>query len=129
MAEPQTCGQGLAENAAIPRLLGELVDALADNLERHMPSLDVTDDAGRAEHSAYERLTGRHRRIADDLRAVAEDMASQRDLPGAPHDMQVLGSPAVAEAFDRFVAAERALAAHLEHSLSRDEQMLRAMRG
>jgi hypothetical protein len=129
MAEPQTCGQGLAQHSAIPRLLGELVDALAENLERHMPALDLGDDAARVEHAAYERLAGRHRQIAAELRSVAEDMAGQRDLPMGPHDMDVIGSPEVAEAFAGFVAAERALAAHLQRSLEGDEAMLREMRG
>jgi hypothetical protein len=129
MAEPQTCGEGLAEHSAVPRLLAELVDALAENLERHMPALDLTDDDARAEHTAYERLAGRHRRIAADLHSAAEEMASHRELPMGPHDMDVLSSPAVADAFARFIAAERALAAHLERSLASDEQMLRRMRG
>lgn len=129
MAEPQTCGEGLAEHSAIPRLLAELVDALADNLERHMPALDLTDDGGRAEHAAYERLASRHRQIAADLQAAADDMAGQRELPMGPHDMDVIAAPAVAEAFARFVAAKRALAAHLERELAADERMLRELRG
>jgi hypothetical protein len=128
VAEPRTCGQGLAEHSAIPRLLAELVDALAENLERHMPSLDLRDDAARAEHAVYERLAARHRGVAADLRSAAEDMAGRRDLPMGPHDMDVLGSPEVAQAFGRFVAAERELAAHLERSLAGDEAMLREMR-
>ncbi len=118
-----------ANASGMAALLGELVDALAENLERHMPALDMGDDAGHAEHAAYERLAGRHRQIAAELRSVAEDMAGQSDLPMGRHDMDMIGSPEVAQSFARFIAAERELVAQLQRSLERDEALLREMRG
>ncbi|MBV9543637.1 MAG: hypothetical protein JOY61_04605 [Chloroflexi bacterium] len=38
-----TCGRGLAANAALPRLLSELMGAQADVLERHTRAIDTTD--------------------------------------------------------------------------------------
>jgi hypothetical protein len=125
MEEQQTCGKGLAENSVLPRKAGELIDALAENLELHLDALDRGDDAGRAEHDAYTSLAARHRRIAADLRSVSEEMAGYRDLPMAPHDMAVIGSPRIGEAFARFLAAEQELAAVLEAGIRRDEAMLR----
>jgi hypothetical protein len=119
MAQPQTCGQGLAEHAALPRALGELIDALAENLAVHVRALDPDDEAAQAERAVYEGLAERHREIAAQLLAVAEEMASRRDLPMGRHDPEVLSSPEVVGAFERFVAAERAAADLLEAWLER----------
>jgi hypothetical protein len=129
MAEPQTCGQGLAEHSALPRTLGDLTDALAENLELHMRALDPADDAARPEHAAYASLAARHRHIAAQLRSVSEEMAGQRDLPMGRHDPDVLSSPEVLDAFARFIAAEREVATLLERWLERDDAMLRDARG
>jgi hypothetical protein len=123
--EQQTCGKGLAEHSVLPRKAGELIDGLAENLELHLDALDRGDDAARAEHDAYTSLAARHRRIAADLRSVSEEMVGYHDLPIAPHDMAVMTSPRLGEAFARYVEAERELAAVLEAGIRRDEAMLR----
>jgi hypothetical protein len=124
MEEQQTCGKGLAEHSALPRAAGTLIDALAENLELHLEALDRANDAARAEHDAYTSLAARHRAIAADLRSVSEEMAGYRDLPMAPHDMAVMTSPRLGEAFARLVAAERELAAVLDAAITRHEAML-----
>jgi hypothetical protein len=124
MEEQQTCGKGLAEHSALPRAAGALIDALAENLEVHLEALDREDDAARAEHDAYTSLAARHRAIAGALRSASDEMSGYRDLPMAPHDMAVMTSPRVGEAFARLVAAERELAAVLETSIRRHEAML-----
>jgi hypothetical protein len=129
VAEHQTCGQGLAEHSTIPRMLGELTDALAENLEVHLRALDATDDVGRAERNAYVSLAAQHRQIAAQLHEVGEEMAGYRDLPMARHDERALAAPDAIEAFTRFVAAERQLHGAVEQSLERDEAMLRQARG
>jgi hypothetical protein len=129
MAEPQTCGQGLAEHSALPRKLGELTEALAENLEIHMRALDPADEAAQAEHTAYASLVARHRGIAAELRSVSEEMAGHRDLPMGRHDEAVMSSPEVLDAFARFVGAEREVATLLEGWLEHDEAMLREARG
>lgn len=129
MADQQTCGQGLAEHSVIPRMLGELIDALAENLEVHIRALDLTDDAAHAEHDAYVSLAAQHRQIAAQLQAVAAEMAGYRDLPMGRHDERAMSSPDVIEAFTRFVAAERQLHSMLEQALECDEGMLRQARG
>jgi hypothetical protein len=129
VAEQQTCGQGLAEHSVIPRMLGELTDALAENLEVHLRALDLTDDAARAEHDAYVSLAAQHRQIAAQLQEVGEEMAGYRELPMGRHDERAMASPDVIETFTRFVAAERQLHAALEQGLERDEAMLRQARG
>jgi hypothetical protein len=129
VAEQQTCGQGLAEHSVIPRMLGELTDALAENLEVHLRALDLTDDAARAEHDAYVSLAAQHRQIAAQLQEVGEEMAGYRELPMGRHDERAMASPDVIETFTRFVAAERQLHGALEQGLERDEAMLRQARG
>jgi hypothetical protein len=53
MTQPQTCGEGLAQNSPLPIKLGELAAAIAGNLEAHMPALDTDDANAAAEHRAY----------------------------------------------------------------------------
>jgi hypothetical protein len=45
--EPPTCGKGLAENSALPALMGKLLAAMVENLEAHMKALDLTDQNSR----------------------------------------------------------------------------------
>jgi hypothetical protein len=113
----------------LPATLGELVAAVATNLEVHLESLDLGDDAAKAEHDVYVKLAERHRQIAAQLRATAAEMAAQRDLPMGRHDPDKMTSSKAVAAFERLVQVERELAAllrqrHLEH-----EQMLAAARG
>jgi BMFP domain-containing protein YqiC len=121
-----TCGEGLAEHAALPALLGELEDALAATLEQHMKSLPGDDAAARREHEAYSGVAAKHRAAAALLRAAAAEMAGHRDLEAAPHDMSVLLSPQAIEPFARFVELEERLAELLRGAIERDRRMLAA---
>ena len=127
MAEQPTCGQGLAEHAAIPAGIAEVAEAMADNLQLHMNALDLDDDAARQEHSVYLRLAEEYRQAATRLRVVGQEMAAQRDLPMGRHDQQALGSQEVAEAFRRFVTAKEELVAVLQRLLQQDQQLLAQM--
>jgi hypothetical protein len=129
MAGEPTCGQGIAEHAAIPERMAELTAAVADNLEAHMVALDPEDADARREHEVYRRLAAAHREVAARLRALGEDMAGSRDLPMGRHDLAAMSTPAVAAAFERFVAAERDLGTLLQGRLEGDEAMLGQMRG
>lgn len=120
-----TCGKGIAAAADLPDQLGRLLAARAEVLERHTRALDVTDANGRREHEAYMDLVGRHRAIAADLEALAEQMRGYRDLPMAEHNMEVMMDPnGQGAAFREFVELERALAGFLTESVKEDEQML-----
>jgi hypothetical protein len=125
----QTCGRGLAENSRLPAKMGEVVDLLAENLERHIPGLDVNDMASRIEKEVYERLAGTFRGIAESLRLAAEDMSAQRDLEMGRHDMDALSTPEVADTFSRFVAAEEELLELLRGKLEQERAMLAQMPG
>jgi hypothetical protein len=129
MAEPQTCGQWVADHAVLPAMLAEVTEALADNLQVHMKALDLDDEAARQEHAVYLRLAEEHRQAAARLRALGQDMAAPRDLPMGGHDEQALAAPDVAEAFQRFVGAKQELAALLQRMLEDDRRMLAGMAG
>jgi hypothetical protein len=60
MEEQPSCGRGLAERSALPDKLGDLVAAVADNLEAHLIALDLTDENARTEHDAYVTLAREH---------------------------------------------------------------------
>jgi hypothetical protein len=124
-----TCGKGLAEHSALPAKLGELIAALAENLEVHQGTLDLGDDRSRRELDVYVKLAREHRSIAAQLGEVARHMASYRDLPMGRHDDRALAEPKVAEAFATFVRAERELLAQLQVAVERDEAMLGAIGG
>jgi hypothetical protein len=124
LEEQPTCGQGVAEHSVLPARLAEVTDAMAANLGAHTKALDPDDEAARQEHAVYLRLARGHRQAAAELRAIAEDMAAQRELPMGRHDEKVLGSPEIVEAFQRFIAAKQALLILLQELLEQDQRML-----
>ena len=124
MAYQQTCGKGLAERSGIPATLAELIDALAANLETHMPAIDRSEESGRQEYEAYGRLHKELGEIARRLRETAHRMAGYGDLPMPRHDPEVMASPQVLEAFQTYVRIEEELITMLEQALLRDRAML-----
>jgi hypothetical protein len=128
MEKPQSCGQGLAAHSAIPTLVGELMDAVGQNLELHMRSLG-DDVNARREYDAYASLVKQHRDISEALRAAGAEMASYRDLPMGAHDIAILSAPEATAAFERYVIARRELEAALRVTGEADDRMLELMRG
>src|SRR5688500_19489028 len=126
--EQQTCGKGLAEHSALPASLGELLASTARVLEMHMKALDPSDANAKRELDAYRDVAVAHRRIANELATLAERMASYRTLPEAPHDMDVMMSPAPRHAFAGFVAQEERVIALLQSRLESDRAMLAEMK-
>jgi hypothetical protein len=124
MTEQRTCGQGLAAHAPLPAALGRLTAAVAEVLDGHLPSLDPSDAASRAEHRVYVGLVAEHRRLARDLDALGTTMAAQRDLPMGRHVESDDANDRTRRAFAEFVAAERALAKLLGERPPKDEAML-----
>jgi hypothetical protein len=127
MDDQPTCGKGLAENAALPAKLGDLVAALADVLEAHLPALDVTDAASLAERDVYLDLVREHREAAVQLKAIATQMAGYRDLPMGRHIETGMAALRVCDAFQRFIKSERELLALLQRRVEEDQEMLAAM--
>jgi hypothetical protein len=127
-ADGPTCGQGLAEHSELPLTLADLFDRSAENLEVHSDTLDLTDEHARTERDVWLRAAAEHRSLASQLRATGELMAQQRDLPMPRHDARALSSPQVIAAFERFAAAEQAVAAILADWVERDQAMLQQAR-
>lgn len=128
MEEQPSCGRGLAERSALPAKLGELVAAVADNLEAHLIALDLTDENARAEHDAYVTLAREHRKASDQLQSTGRRMAGYRDLPTGKHDARGMLSPKIAEAFAKFASLEQELLTFLQRAVERDQRMLAGMR-
>jgi hypothetical protein len=129
MDERPTCGQGVAEHSVLPAGLAEVAEAMAANLEIHTKALDRDDEAARQERAVYLRLARAHRQAAAGLRAIAEDMSAQRELPMGRHDEKMLASPEVVETFQRFVMAKQELSVLLQQLLEQDRRMLAEMDG
>ena len=127
-SEPQTCGKGLAENSILPAKLGELISAMAGNLDAHRKALDLTDPNSRAEDDAYEKLLKELRQTAAQLSVTASEMAGYRDLPMGRHDEKAMTHPRVREAFEKFVQYKRELLELLEQTEERDHKLLEVMR-
>lgn len=78
MEQQPTCGQGLAQHAALNGKLADVFGAAAENLELHLTSLDPKDKASRPEFDAYvalatlERLITGKRDLATSLQGWAE---------------------------------------------------------
>jgi hypothetical protein len=84
----------------------------------------VLEDANsRKEDDVYRDLAVSYQRIAAELRATAERMSAQRDLPMGAHDESRWSDTHMA-AFSRFVHEQGALASVLRTAAARDEQML-----
>lgn len=127
MDNPTTCGQGLAEHAALPSRMSDLVLALAEVLERHTKALDLTDAAARMELHAYQDLTQRFGTIAISLQAVSREMERHRGLPMAAHHADKLADPDLTTAFAEYAARAQQLFELLQHSLERHRHMLDEM--
>ena len=78
MPEEPTCGQGLAEHAELPLLLGELMGSGADNLQAHLPGLVSSDVNSQNEKHVYEHLATRLREAGALLHAIGTEMAGIR---------------------------------------------------
>jgi len=126
--EQPTCGKGLAENSILPAKLGELISAMAENLEVHRKALDLTDQNSQAEYDAYEKLLKELRQIAAQLSVTAYEMAEYRDLPMGRHDEKAMTHPRVREPFEKFIERKQELLSLLEQTAERDSQLLKMMR-
>ena len=126
-SDQQTCGKGLAENSVLPAKLGEVVSAMAGNLEPHMKALDLTDPNSQAEYDAYEKLLSDLRQIAAQLSITASEMAGYRDLPMGRHDQKAMTHPRVGDAFQKFVQHKRELLELLVQTEERYHKLLEAM--
>ena len=128
MSEQQTCGKGLAENSALPAKLGELISAMAGNLDAHRRALDLDDQNSRAEDDAYEKLLKELRQIAAQLSVTASEMAGYRDLQMGRHDEKTMTHPRVREAFEQFIQHKQELLELLKQTEERDNRLLEVMR-
>ena len=90
MSEQTTCGQGLAQHAELPLLMGELMASVADNLSAHLPGLVSSDENSEHEKRVYERLAARVREAAALLQAISAEMAGHKDMPMGEHDLDAL---------------------------------------
>jgi formiminotetrahydrofolate cyclodeaminase len=127
-AEQPTCGKGLAENSVLPRTLGQVIAAMAENLEVHRQALDLTDQNSRAEFDAYTELVNELQQTAVQLEKTADQMVSYRDLPMGRHDEKAMTHPRVREVFERFVERKQELLSLLEQTAMRDNELLGMMR-
>lgn len=122
------CGTGLAANATLPATVGDVMGAMADVLDAHQRSLDLTDPAARPEHHAYVTLVLELRSLSAQLAASARRMAGYRDLPMGRHDQAILSGREALAAFEQFVRAEQNLLSLLTLSVAEHETMLERMR-
>lgn len=123
-----TCGQGLAGNAALPARMAEVTGLLADILELHLPSLDLTDPVSQREHEVYQELLRGYRESAARMAETARSMAGYRDLPMGRHDPAAAASPSMVDTFEKFIQSKRDLLALLQAAVADDTEMLTQMR-
>jgi hypothetical protein len=127
VTDESTCGKGLAEHSAVPRLLAKVTDAMAEVLKRHTKALDLIDPSSRRENEAYSGLVRDFREVSTRLEGIAGRMAGYRDLPMGRHDMSTMMDPANVAVFQRYVQLEEELHTLLGARLELDRGMLAAM--
>jgi hypothetical protein len=128
MAEERTCGQGLAQHAELPLLVGELMGAVADNLAAHLPGLVSSDEDSQHEKRVYGHLVTRHREAAAMLDAIGAEMAGHREMPMGEHDLQALSSGEVVDALEGMIRVESQLIARVQQLLTEHRAILDAIR-
>jgi hypothetical protein len=124
-----TCGQGLAENSALPARISELLATLAQVLETHRRALDLEDENSRHEDEVYRELAEQFRGVAAALRSTAERMASHAGLPMGRHRLEEVASPRMRGMFLKFLSLEQELQALLQKRFERDSALLLQMVG
>jgi hypothetical protein len=129
MDEPMTCGQGLAEQSAMPAKFGSILSAVARILELHTSALDPRNESAKRELIAYRELAEAHLHAAEVLASMAARMAGYRDLPMAPHDEEAMRDPDLTAAFREFVDLENELHGLLQARLASDNELLASMEG
>ncbi len=115
---------GLASNAALPEMIGDVATSMADVLEGHMKSIAPSD----AEYAAYEHLAAQYRDLGVRFRALAGEMAAYRDLPmPSSHDEEALSSEENVAAFVGLIEAEEKLLELLRSKVEQGRAMLEEM--
>jgi hypothetical protein len=125
--EPASCGEGLAAHASFPLKLGEVMDAMAENLEAHITVLDLSDSNSKPQYDAYRGLAQQHRKLAESLKAVGEQMAGYRSLPMGRHDEAAMSGLRIVEAFRDLVEREQELLALLGERVTQHRGLLDRM--
>ena len=72
----------------MPRRVAIYLAELAETLELHRAMLVLDDTKSKDEDAVYFDLAARYRDIAASLRAAADRMSAQRDLPMGAHDQE-----------------------------------------
>ena len=126
-ADQPTCGKGLAENSILPEQISKVIAAMAENLESHMQTLDLTDKISSAEYTAYESLVKELKQSALQLHLTANQMAGYRDMPMGRHNVKEMTHPRVHETFERFLKEKQDLFSLLERTMQRDHEILETM--
>ena len=124
MPEEPTCGQGLAEHAELPLLMGELMGSVADNLQAHLPGLVSSDVNSQHEKHVYEHLATRLREAGALLHAIGTEMAGHQDMPMGEHDPRALSSHQAIEALERMSRVEARFVARVQDQLTEHQAML-----
>jgi hypothetical protein len=128
MPEAPTCGQGLAQHADFPRLMAQLLEAVAANLMAHLPSLAASDADTQREKLVYQQLAQRHRDAAAVLAALSEDMAGCSEMPMGSHDLDALSGSEMTDALTDMIRGETELLVAVEQQLTEHKAILDEMR-
>jgi hypothetical protein len=124
MADEPTCGQGLAQHAELPRLMSDVMIAMADNLSAHVPGLVSGDERSENERRVYEQLVAKHREAAEMLQAIGTQMAQCHDMPMGHHDVDAMSPRDMTSALGAMVDAEGRLVARVRELLTDHRSML-----
>ncbi len=127
MPEEPTCGQGLAQHADLPLLMGKLMGSVADNLSAHLPGLVSSDENSQHEKLVYEHLVLRLREAGAMLHAIGTEMAGHQDMPMGEHDLQALSSQEAIDALERMTSVEAQVVARVQEALTEHQTILDAI--
>jgi hypothetical protein len=129
-AEPKgagpTCGQMVANMAAIPATIAKGAEAVADTWEAHAALMGKDKDS-QAEAKALRALAKGHRQIVASLKKESEEMKKAASWPSASHDMaKMMADPKLTAGMQKLTEAHKEIIALMQKSLADLEAMQKA---
>lgn len=123
-----TCGQWAASKAPLPAKLGELMTAIADNLEFHAKWTGTKDKAAKAEHDMLMKMAKDHRAIGKMSTDISNGMTKAKDMAQATHDPKTMDGAKMAEMQLKQIKLQREMAQMMMKDADEAEKMLSSMK-
>ncbi|HLG19662.1 MAG TPA: hypothetical protein VI895_07600 [Bdellovibrionota bacterium] len=123
----ENCGEMIQSLIPLPTKFEELMTAVADGFEMHANWMATsTDKNAKAEGSHLKKLAADHRKVANQMSRIINDMEKSAKMKPAPHDMST-ADPKAGEVMMKRAKLEREMAALMIQDAEKTEKMIATM--